>query len=84
MKAIIIASIVAVMPLISSADHHQPAHDAAKKVETATTKTETTVTKTKEAGKDAMKNAKDMAHKAKADASATKETVKKEVKEATH
>lgn len=84
MKAILIAAIVAVMPLISSADHHQPATDAAHKADAAAATTEKTVTKTKETSKGAMNHAKDMAHKTKTEAKTTTESVKKDAKDAHH
>lgn len=91
MKAILISSIVAVMPMISFADNH--ATHAAKKMDaaatTATTTTDKAVTATKDAAAattdktaGAMGKAKSMAQKAKVETKATAETLKKDAKDA--
>lgn len=88
MKAIIVSSIVALVPFISLAGEHGAHHaDAAKKVDAAVTKTETATTdaatKAKEGAEHHAEKAKGMAHKAKADAKGAADAMKKDAKEMT-
>lgn len=89
MKAIIVSSIVALVPFISLAGEHGAHHatDMAKKADAAVTKTETATTdaaaKAKEGAEHHAEKAKGMAHKAKADAKGAADAMKKDAKEMT-